>query len=364
LVSVGAVKTSDRVAASGFPALSDDGRIAAFASNAEGLATGPPIGPYSRHVYVRDVTAGTTSRISEQRTTISRDWTGSPALSADGRFVAYQIVLDLLSPSLNWHDRQSNLTVLAVSSLAGNLRYDPEPAPPLMTADGSRLCYERPEIQNGPIQVYVWDAASKASTLVSVNLDGTTSFGGASRNSVMNRSGTHVAFTGTETNLVANATNGAAQVYVRDLITGTTLLVSSTTEGNAGEADAQSPALSEDGSVIAFVAGSDGAYVAGDTNGFPDVFLRNSATGVTQIVSAAATAPARLILTISMATDGQVRVTWSVDADKNYSVQYALNLQDSWSDLAANPTMANGIASLLIAPGPTSQSFYRVVVTP
>jgi Tol biopolymer transport system component len=180
----------------------------------------------------------------------------------------------------------------------------------------------------------------------------------------MNRTGTHVAFTGTETNLVANATNGAAQVYVRDLITGTTLLVSSTTEGNAGEADAQSPALSEDGSVIAFVAGSDGAYVAGDTNGFPDVFLRNSATGVTQIVSAAATAPARLILTISMATDGQVRVTWSVDAGKNYSVQYALNLQDSWSDLAANPTMANGIASLLIDPGPTSQSFYRVVVTP
>jgi Tol biopolymer transport system component len=233
-----------------------------------------------------------------------------------------------------------------------------------MTADGSRLCYERPESQNGPIQVYVWDAASKTSTLVSVNLDGTTSFGGASRNSVMNRTGTHVAFTGTETNLVANATNGAAQVYVRDLITGTTLLVSSTTEGSAGEADAQSPALSEDGSVIAFVAGSDGAYLAGDTNGFPDVFVRNLATSVTQIVSAVAAAPPGLILTISIASNAQVRVTWPIDAGKNYRVQYTLNLRDSWSDLAANPTMANGIASILIAPGPTSQSFYRVVVTP
>jgi hypothetical protein len=112
LVSVGAVKTSDRAAASGFPALSDDGRIVAFASNAEGLVTGPPIGPSSRHVYVRDVTAGATTRISEQRTTISRDWTGSPHY-ADGRFVAYQIAGFI--PSLNWHDWQSNLTVLAVN---------------------------------------------------------------------------------------------------------------------------------------------------------------------------------------------------------------------------------------------------------
>ena len=180
----------------------------------------------------------------------------------------------------------------------------------------------------------------------------------------MNRAGTHIAFTSFATNLVSNAANGGAQVYLRDLVAGTTLLVSSNPDGSAGGADAQSPAMSEDGSVIAFVVGSDGNYGAGDTNGFPDVFVRNLVTGITQLASSSALTPQKLVLAIAPASNGQFRVTWPVEAGKNYRVQFSVGLRELWSDVAVNSTIENGIASVLIAPGTTAQSFYRVAVTP
>jgi Tol biopolymer transport system component len=66
---------------SGWPSISDDGRFVAFASESTNLVAGDPNN--GRDIYVRDRSAGTTTKISGQEDA----W--APAISGDGRWVAY-----------------------------------------------------------------------------------------------------------------------------------------------------------------------------------------------------------------------------------------------------------------------------------
>jgi Tol biopolymer transport system component len=114
-------------------------------------------------------------------------------------------------------------------------------------------------------------------TLVSVNRAGTGSGNGFSTSPVLSATGRFVAFVSTASDLVANDTNGAPDVFVRDLKTGTTTLVSvnraGTDSGNGASFGSYAPLLSADGRVVAFQsAASD--LVANDTNGAGDVFAR------------------------------------------------------------------------------------------
>ncbi|MBD0273531.1 MAG: PD40 domain-containing protein, partial [Acetobacteraceae bacterium] len=75
-------------ACSGDPALSADGRFVAFASGASNLVAGDTNGVFD--VFVRDRQAGTTRRVSVGRGGGQGNGASfEPALSADGRFVAF-----------------------------------------------------------------------------------------------------------------------------------------------------------------------------------------------------------------------------------------------------------------------------------
>src|SRR4030095_5874380 len=77
-------------------------------------------------------------------------------------------------------------------------------------------------------------------------------------------------------------------IFVRDLQAGTTALVSvnssGTDGGNSGAGGAGPPAISPDGRFVAFESSSDD-LTAGDTNGASDVFLRDLQGGTTTLVS-------------------------------------------------------------------------------
>jgi Tol biopolymer transport system component len=94
-----------------------------------------------------------------------------------------------------------------------------------------------------------------------------------------------VAFASEATNLVAGDTNGAGDVFVRDLRAGGTRRVSVSTAGTQATGPSALPAISADGRYVAFVSRA-ADLVPGDTNGADDVFLRDVATGVTSRVSA------------------------------------------------------------------------------
>src|SRR5262249_27545570 len=71
------------------PALSADGRFVAFSSNATNLGGGCAT-PLTSRIYVHDRATGATSCVSGDSIGVQGDGgSGFPALSADGRFVAF-----------------------------------------------------------------------------------------------------------------------------------------------------------------------------------------------------------------------------------------------------------------------------------
>jgi Tol biopolymer transport system component len=93
-----------------------------------------------------------------------------------------------------------------------------------------------------------------------------------------------VAFASGATNLVAGDTNGVSDIFIHDRATGLTQRISVSSQGAQANGVSHSPALSGDGRYVAF--GSDATnLVAGDTNGWRDVFVHDRITGTTERVS-------------------------------------------------------------------------------
>jgi len=138
------------------------------------------------------------------------------------------------------------------------------------------------------MNVYLRDCASNTTTLVSVNLTGSGGGNGDSLPAGISTNGQFVLFKSTASNLVANATNNTGDVFVRDVVNGTTTLVSVNTNGWSGNGASRDPAMTPDGRYVAFVsAASD--LVPGDTNGIPDVIVRDLQAQTTTLVSVGAT---------------------------------------------------------------------------
>ncbi|MCC6224855.1 MAG: PD40 domain-containing protein [Microthrixaceae bacterium] len=117
--------------------------------------------------------------------------------------------------------------------------------------------------------------------LVSLGLGGVPS-GGSTAPSIAS-DGNSVAFTTTSA-LVTTDRNGAADVYVHDLDTGTTLLASATADGDAGTGASTGGSLSTNGRLVAFSSTADDLAL-GDGNGAADVFVRDLATSTTTRIS-------------------------------------------------------------------------------
>ena len=96
--------------------------------------------------------------------------------------------------------------------------------------------------------------------------------------------GRYVAFYSDASNLVAGDTNGARDVFVRDLQTGETTRVSVSSSGAEANGDSFAPVLSSDGRYIAF-SSSASNLVDGDTNDANDIFVRDRQTNTTTRVS-------------------------------------------------------------------------------
>ena len=137
---------------------------------------------------------------------------------------------------------------------------------------------------NGVSDVFVRDLASGTTRRIFVSSAerqaDAESLGGVA----ITPSGRYVAFTSAASNLVGHDTNGNADVFVRDLARGTTRRVSLTDGDRQGRLGGDAPAISSDGRYVAFRSYS-GNLVPRDTNGHPDVFVRDRSRGTTRRVS-------------------------------------------------------------------------------
>ena len=126
--------------------------------------------------------------------------------------------------------------------------------------------------------VFLRDRTNATTMLVSVNLSGAAGGNGDSMPSALSTNGRYALFESSASDLVAGDTNNATDVFVRDLVSGTTLLASVSTNGGVGNRNSRSAVITPDGRYVAFVSEANN-LVPKDTNGIPDVFVRDLQAG-------------------------------------------------------------------------------------
>jgi hypothetical protein len=127
-------------------------------------------------------------------------------------------------------------------------------------------------------------AGSGTITLIDVASDGTPGNGGAGGSDVSD-DGRYVAFASTSSNLVPEDVNGTTDIFVRDTLTGTTTLVSGGLDGQPANDWAEFAAtISGNGRYVAFTSRASN-LVPDDTNNERDVFVYDRQTGVTSRAS-------------------------------------------------------------------------------
>lgn len=135
----------------------------------------------------------------------------------------------------------------------------------------------------GVYQVFVRDLRTGSTTLVSSALGGAKG-NGASFAVAISADGRYVVFNSYATDLVVGDTNDVFDVFVRDLVSQVTQRVSVSSSGEQSDAMSLGGVISADGHWLAFDSDATN-LVAEDTNGKTDVFLRNLGTGVTRRLS-------------------------------------------------------------------------------
>ena len=128
--------------------------------------------------------------------------------------------------------------------------------------------------------------AAPAAVPASRPAQASVSAAGNSFNPLFSADGQHLVFVSHANNLVTNDNlNPWLDVFVHDLVNSNTVLVSVDTSGLGGaNADANYPSISSNGQFIAFASRA-GNLVAGDTNSASDIFVRDVVAGTTRLVS-------------------------------------------------------------------------------
>jgi Tol biopolymer transport system component len=258
------------------PSVSADGQFVAFESTATNLA-GPCTG--GRQVFVRDRTAGTTTCVSVSPVgTAGNAPSGEAAVSGDGAIVAFQsnatnLMAGVCASGVSQvfvRDRAAGVTTCA-SLGPGGAAGDLASSRPSLNADGSVVVFESSATNlvaagctAGGFQIFLRDRTRGATECVSVGAGGAAG-NGASMDAAVSEDGRVVAFVSTATNLAAPCTTGVPQVFVRNRTTAATTCASVAPDGTAGDATSFDPAISGDGRFVAFaslagnLAGSGGA---------------------------------------------------------------------------------------------------------
>lgn len=216
---------------SGVPRISDNGRYVAFISRATNLIGAGNDSNGSQDVFVRDMQAGTTARVSVSNSDAASNGDSyAPGISADGRYVAFY---------------SSATNLIGVGS-----------------------------DNNSVNDIFVRDTKLGGTTRVSVSNSGSEVNGGSYEPRI-SADGRYIVFQSDASNLIASDTNGAADVFVRDTQASTTIRVNVDKSGSVGTAfgfGTVSIGISADGRYIVFNSNATNLAPEGDSNGAYDVF--------------------------------------------------------------------------------------------
>lgn len=137
---------------------------------------------------------------------------------------------------------------------------------------------------NDAADIFVRDQKEGITRRVSVSSTGAQSNGNSYGVSSLSADGRYVVFSSDGDNLVAGDTNSATDIFLHDLKTDTTERISVGSDGAEANSDSYGPYISYDGRYVVFTSSAEN-LVANDQNNKNDVFIRDRKTGTTSIVS-------------------------------------------------------------------------------
>jgi Tol biopolymer transport system component len=137
---------------------------------------------------------------------------------------------------------------------------------------------------------FVRDLQTGTTKLVSVNHTGSHSANNVTFGCRISADGHFVAFDSNASDLIANNSITSSAVYVRNLQTGTTVLVSVNRDGIKSRCDftcynSWASAISADGRFVAFTSNATDLLANDTTFGLVNIFVRDLLMGVTKLVS-------------------------------------------------------------------------------
>jgi Tol biopolymer transport system component len=282
---------------SNFPSISADGRYVAFQTGATNFDAVPANNYID--VYVRDRQLGTTLLAVKSPAGLPSTFghSLSPKISANGVCVVFESDSNQITPGDNGAFTDVFLHVLATGlteklsvSTAGlpgtNHSYNPA-----ASGDGTIVAFQSGATNlvagdtNAKSDIFVRDRnpATPTTARVSVSSAGAQANGDSSDASI-SADGRYIAFQSLATNLVANDTNGASDVFVRDLLGGTTERISVANDGSQANFSSRNGSLSADGRYVVFQSDATNLH-AGDVNTSSDVYVRDRLLGTTKHLS-------------------------------------------------------------------------------
>ncbi|MEM9035364.1 MAG: hypothetical protein AAGD18_12295 [Actinomycetota bacterium] len=275
---------------SGGAAVSADGRFVAFHSRSSNLVSGDFAG--HDDVFVLDRLTSTMSLVSRSTSGTPGDADSlNPAISDDGRFIAFQSdATDLVVGDTNdetdvfVHDRITGTTT-RVSQASGGVDADDGSGVASISGDGRYVAFESAATNltdgddNDALDVFVADRTDGSIRLASVSIGGGPGDSDSFAPS-LSRDGRYVAFSTFAADLFDGDDNAEYDIVLRDLTGGSTRRVSVGDTGGPLPGDAFDPAVDGDASHVAFrVTGVDGGVR------FTDVRVWRAATGRSELVS-------------------------------------------------------------------------------
>ena len=272
--------------------ISASGRYVAFQSNAANLS-GEDVDPVY-DVFVRDVETNVltlASRVTGAGGAGGADNSSAPSISADGRYVAFVSIADNLSTEDNnsynnifVRDLQENTTTL-VSRASGDAGTgaDDSSYDPAISADGRHVTYYSyadnlsTEDNNTYANIFVRDLSTNTTTLVSRAAGATGT--GADESSFLpaiSEDGRYIAFQSSANNLSAEDNDIFYNIYVRDVQANTVTYVSRAdgAAGAAGDHSSFTPSISDSGRYVSFTSDADNLSTD-DDNTYLNIFVRD-----------------------------------------------------------------------------------------
>jgi Tol biopolymer transport system component len=272
------------------PSISADGRFVAFVSFASNLVPGDTNRDFD--IFVRDTLTNTTTGVSvDSAVNQGNTYSYSPSISADGRFVAF--ISNIYNPfnirvadgkedtEIFVRDTLTNTTTRVLVDSAGN-QGNGSSGTPSISADGRFVAFESdvsnivPGDTNRRSDIFVRDTLTNTTTRVSVDSAGNQRNSGSYSPSI-SADGRFVTFDDTSPPSLfigdvggQGTTSISEGIFVRDTLTNTTTNVSVDSAGNSGGGG--SPSISADGRFVAFSSESSN-IVPGDTNNTRDIFV-------------------------------------------------------------------------------------------